>query len=259
MELLTSTPVVKLTRNAENGSSGGWIAQTTGGIIRAQQVVLATNAYTAFLRDEFRGSIIPLRGQITAQRPGLHMPEAGLTHTYSFVYNGGYDYMITRPPGSRHAGDLLIGGGFGKSPLLETGNTDDGGLNPQISAYLADSLRRYIGTERWGGDHPDERIKCEWSGIMGYTSDGNPFVGKVSGETGLWISAGFQGHGMVSCWMCAWALVLMMGGKGGSESLRNWFPRAWEVSEARLNSTAESGLYVKKIERKEQRVERTVP
>ena len=32
-------------------------------------------------------------------------------------------------------------------------------------------------------------------GVMGITGDGLPYVGPVPAEQGLWISAGFNGHG----------------------------------------------------------------
>jgi len=35
----------------------------------------------------------------------------------------------------------------------------------------------------------------EWTGIMGYTKDEQPIIGQAPGQDGLWICAGFHGHG----------------------------------------------------------------
>ena len=35
----------------------------------------------------------------------------------------------------------------------------------------------------------------EWTGIMGYTFDSQPIVGEDPDREGLWICAGFNGHG----------------------------------------------------------------
>ena len=55
---------------------GLWIVETTRGVICAQRVVLASNGYTAALYHAFQGKIVPLKGQMTAQRRGDKMPPA---------------------------------------------------------------------------------------------------------------------------------------------------------------------------------------
>lgn len=238
--LFTNTPVMKLTQ----GQDKTWEVLTAKGIIKARNVVLATNGYTGFLHEKFRGSIVPLRGQITAQRPGLNMPAEGLQTTYSFIYSGGYEYMIPQRPGTKYTGDIIIGGGLVKAPnegLSEYGTTDDTSINEYISTYLRTTTPRYFGSS-WGEDHPDGRIRSEWTGIMGYSPDGFPFVGEMPGEKGLWVAAGFQGHGMVLCYMCVRALGSLMGGE--DQHLWKWFPRAWLVTEERLRMTFKGRLHV---------------
>ncbi|KXX75395.1 D-amino acid dehydrogenase [Madurella mycetomatis] len=218
LNLQTGTPVVEL------------------GVVRARRVVLATNGYTAAIAPRFQGVVVPLRGQVTAQRPGKGMPFGGcLPTTYSFIYEKGYEYMVTRPEGSLLAGDVIMGGGLLRLPdegLMEFGTTDDTTVNEWISAYLRDTTPRYFG-DNWGEDDPAGRVRKEWTGIMGFSPDGFPLVGEVPGEEGLWASCGFQGHGMVLCWMCARALVDMMEGRDG-EQLREWFPDVFRITEERL-------------------------
>ncbi|KAL2149287.1 hypothetical protein VTH82DRAFT_8635 [Thermothelomyces myriococcoides] len=243
LNLQTRTPVLELAKVEEAASSSSstsarpvWEVRTTRGVIRATRVVLATNGYTAAIWKPFQGVVVPLRGQVTAQRPGRSMPRGGcLETTYSFIYRGGYEYMVSRPPGSAFEGDIVIGGGLVRvehEGLSEFGTTDDGALNEGISKYLREAAARYFGTD-WGDDHPDGRVRKEWTGIMGFSPDGFPFVGEVPGETGLWASCSFQGHGMVLCWMCARALVDMMEGRD-DEQLKAWFPDVFRITKERL-------------------------
>jgi glycine/D-amino acid oxidase-like deaminating enzyme len=196
LNLQTKTPVTQL-RRSPDGGSGGWEVVTARGTVRASKVVLATNGYTAAIYPKLQGTIVPIRGQITAHRPGSRMPKDGLSTTYSFIHRGGFDYMVPRPPGSKLSGDIVIGGGLTKAEdegLYQYGTTDDTVVDPAISAYLTQSTETFFG-ENWGLDHPDGRIRSEWTGIMGYSADGYPLVGEIPGEKGLYISASFQGHG----------------------------------------------------------------
>ncbi|KAF6843888.1 oxidoreductase OrdL 2 [Colletotrichum musicola] len=165
------------------------------------------------------------------------MPPSGLDTTCSFIYEGGYEYMIPRPPGTAFAGDIVIGGGLARAVdggLKEYGTTDDSQLNGDISPYLHETTSRYFGTG-CGVDDPAGRVRAEWTGIMGFSPDGFPFVGPVPGEEELWDCAAFQGHGMVMCWMCGKALAAMLEGCNGEE-LKSWFPDAFRVTGERLGS-----------------------
>ncbi|KUI69848.1 putative oxidoreductase OrdL [Cytospora mali] len=241
LNLQTNTPATSLARISNGGDM--WEVHTPRGRIVAENVVLATNGYTAHLWKAFQGVIVPLRGQITAHRPGNDMPLEGLPTTYSFIYDNGYEYMIPRRLGAKNAGDIVIGGGLAKAPdegLHEYGTTDDTAVNDFISSYLYDTTSRYFG-ENWGRDHPDGRIRKEWTGIMGYTPDGFPLVGEVPGQKGLWASCSFQGHGMVLCWMCARALVQMMRGK--DQGLDEWFPEAFIITQERMEQRFQGRLH----------------
>nr|CDP28245.1 Putative Glycine/D-amino acid oxidase [Podospora anserina S mat+] len=221
-----------------DGEGGGWVVKTGRGEVRAGRVVMATNGYAAGVMPEvFQGVVVPLRGQITAHRPGSKMAKKGcLDTTYSFIYEGGYEYMITRPEGSELEGDVIMGGGLvrgeAEEGLREFGVSDDSGLNQGISEYLRETTARYFGRD-WGDDDAEGRIRQEWTGIMGFSPDGFPFVGEVPNQKGLWVSTSFQGHGMVLCWMCADALVKMMRGTE-EEELKKWFPDIFRITEERL-------------------------
>jgi glycine/D-amino acid oxidase-like deaminating enzyme len=203
LNLQTYTPVTELSNLDSEGSL--WAAVTERGRIAAKNLIVATNGYASHLLPQLLGCIVPLRGQITAQRPSSKltaMNPNGLPTTYSFIYPSGYEYMIPRPrlPGVplTAVGSIIIGGGLGVLPeqgLSEYGETNDCDLNPTNSIYLRGTLPRFFG-DNWGPDDPV--VEKEWTGVMGVTVDELPFVGEVPGRKGLWISAGFNGHGSAS-------------------------------------------------------------
>lgn len=239
LELFTHTPVTSLSK--EEG--GSWDVKTERGTVRAKKVVCATNGYTSFLLPQFQGKIVPLRGQVTAHRPGTGIPAEGLENTYSFIYKGGYEYMIPRPRDSRFPEDIIIGGGLARAKdegLNEYGETDDSSLNTEISSYLAATTATYFGPT-WGQDDKEGRVRREWTGIMGYTPDGLPFVGEVEGMQGVWIAAAFQGHGMVFCWECGRALCGMIEGR----DVGGWFPGSFGVRGERLGRVFWGRLHTK--------------
>jgi glycine/D-amino acid oxidase-like deaminating enzyme len=244
--LCTNTPVHSILPSSQASNTNdttSWDIFTQYNTITARNVILATNGYTPYLLKSLQGAIVPMRGQITAQRPGSGNKLASpLRTTYSFIYRTGYEYMIPRPldDGSQH---IIIGGGLNRLPeagASEYGTVDDSSLNPEVSTYLHGSLEGYFGVENWGkntGDAGSERIVQEWTGIMGATADGRPFVGEVPGSKGMWISAGFNGHGMVLCLKAAEALVEMMEGRGRPE----WFPESFGITEERLGKARFEG------------------
>lgn len=101
------------------------------------------------------------------------------------------------------------------------------------------------------------RAKMEWTGTMGYSKDGRPFIGRVpavceadakrlnipamSNTNGLWVLAGFEGHGMAFTTGSAKALATMIASEeyphnsiSNFGKLYTWFPRTFEVTPVRL-------------------------
>ncbi|KAF1928030.1 FAD dependent oxidoreductase [Didymella exigua CBS 183.55] len=267
LRICTNTPVLEI-KPGMDASNFMWDVVTSEGCgaFLALSVILATNGYTPLLEKSLQGKIVPMRGQIIAQKPGTKTAlPTPLPTTFSFIYKNGYEYMIPRPlPDGGQ--DIVIGGGLGRLPQAgasEFGTVDDGSLNPEISKYLQCSLVGFFGAKNWGetsGEEAPDQIVQEWTGIMGVTADGRPFVGKVPGNMdskclperngierevplrNLWISAGFNGHGMVLCLKSAEALVKMIENDGpgrvndGPVDMRDldWFPRSFLITEERL-------------------------
>ncbi|RMZ78481.1 hypothetical protein DV737_g3878, partial [Chaetothyriales sp. CBS 132003] len=235
LNLQCNTPALSIAQD----DTARWTVTTDRGNITTARLVLATNAYTAHLLPELQGTVVPLRGVVTAQRPGLNLPQHGLPTTYSMVYNDGYEYMITRPAGVDFSGDVVIGGGRmkagrGRNGEEELGNTDDSVVPAEIESYLVACTEAYFGADNWGRDHAEGRVRAVWTGIMAISADGFPLVGPVPAKAGLFVDAGFQGHGMVFCLLCSRACTAMILGREHAASLDEWFPTCYRVTAERM-------------------------
>lgn len=254
LNLQTNTPALSISQSPQSKT---WSITTPRGIVTTSKLILATNGYTPHLVPALQGTIVPFRGIVTAQRPGSNLPRTGLNETYSFIYDTGYEYMISKQAGSQHEGDIVIGGGLtkGKSGGVEEyGNTDDTVVDADIESYLHDSTESFFG-DKWGRDQQEGRLRKTWSGIMGYSADGYPFVGPVPAQQGLYLDVSFQGHGMVLCFLCARAVSEMVlgdlteegrNGVHGGEILGSWFPTCFRVSEERMRKRFSGRLKVTK-------------
>ncbi|KAF1955912.1 FAD dependent oxidoreductase-like protein [Byssothecium circinans] len=249
LQLCANTPVHSLlpSDTHSDGSEHMYDIFTQYNTLQARKVIVATNGYTPYLLKSLQGAIVPLRGQITAQKPPKRAAHPSvLNRTYSFIYSSGYEYMISRnePDGTQH---IIIGGGLARLPeggASEYGTVDDSRLNPQISKYLHGTLSGYFGapnTDSKAEGEIEYEIVREWTGIMGATADGLPFVGEVPGNKGMWVSAGFNGHGMVLCLKSAEALVGMIRGGAEGEKVEEWFPKSFLISGERLEKCVFKG------------------
>jgi len=189
VNLQTETPIT----NIRLGDQGKWIVETTRGNVITAHVVHATNGYTQSLLPKL-STITATRGFMTAQIPPMSLCQPPLDHTYCFIYDWGYDYLIQQPvaDGSK----LMMGGGMGKDPNPKSSNDRD--VPPHLERYLRDQLPSVL---HWDGEkHPDERLYMAWSGIMGFSKDGRPWIGPVPESVGggarQWICAGYTGEGI---------------------------------------------------------------
>jgi glycine/D-amino acid oxidase-like deaminating enzyme len=223
--LQTNTPVTQL-QQLEDFS---WVAHTSRGMLAAKQVLLATNAYTSHLLAEFSDLIVPVKGEMSALFPpttlcpGVGSPLVG-RNSYGFYGRGGGnfnqdDYLVQRPfsrnqETGRDGGELMFGGGREYAAGLGVGVSDDSDIDQLAADYLRQVLNNLLDIQNNG---IELRASHEWSGIMGYSRDGRPWVGKVpqelGGGKGLWMCAGFTGHGMPNASLCAKAVVNEMMGR----------------------------------------------
>ncbi|KAL1604907.1 hypothetical protein SLS60_004448 [Paraconiothyrium brasiliense] len=210
LNLQTTTPVTEI---SSQGSSH--ILHTPRGNISAPTVILATNGYTSALLPNFADLIVPVRGEMSALFP----PEKSsiLPHSYGMIGALGQpanndDYLIQRPYSGvpNPAGHLMFGGGRGVGKLPAVGVSDDTVIDPDTAAYLREALLKVMALPGQTDGVKELKAAAEWTGIMGYSRDDHPWVGKVPGKEGLWLSAGYTGHGMPNGTLCGKAVVDMV-------------------------------------------------
>ena len=98
------------------------------------------------------------------------------------------------------------------------GISDDSSIDPPAAAYLRRELNVVLDLQN---DDEELKASCEWSGIMGFSRDGHPWVGQVDEELGggggLWVCGGYTGHGMPNAWLCGVAAADFILGKKKEE------------------------------------------
>jgi glycine/D-amino acid oxidase-like deaminating enzyme len=94
----------------------------------------------------------------------------------------GFDYWQQTPDGN-----LVLGGR--RDASLQEEYTAEEGLTDAVQQELEGLAAQLI------GEPP--RIVQRWSGIFGATEDRLPLAGPIPGREGLWVAAGYSGHGNV--------------------------------------------------------------
>ncbi|KAG6827497.1 hypothetical protein H0H92_011550 [Tricholoma furcatifolium] len=239
LTLHTNTPVTSISP-AQSSSHRRWTLTTPRGTITSSYIIHATNAYASYLLPHLHGpkGIIPTRGQAIALRAAAS--SAVLTKD-AWVGTLGWKYWFPRPTQDENENPLIIfGGGRDSSgPRLESYIVDDSTVNEDVGK----DLRSYLPPLFPGKYEVGREPEMEWTGIMGYTQVGDPFVGPVIVPScsdlpadyykGHYIAAGFTGHGMPRGYACAEAVVGMIKADLTHETwiAPDWFPRHFLTSE----------------------------
>lgn len=257
LSICTQTPVEAVEKNG----TSFLVRCRSDSTITARHVVHATNAYAGQLVPLLRRRLTGVLGHMTAQRPGPTFPvNAHGRKSWSVIYpsSEGFDYATQRPDRTDGSpGDVLLGGGLFRSldgGLDQVGVWDDSRLDALPLMHLRGSLSAIFQPEC----SASAETGATWSGIMGFTGDGIPLVGRLPDQTRTrkrkkkttdgqeWIIAGFNGEGMVWAWLSGAALAVMLAGRenealppgeGGRPGgkLADWFPaEELAVDKARL-------------------------
>jgi glycine/D-amino acid oxidase-like deaminating enzyme len=218
VNLQTNTPVESVSR----GDGERWKLDTPRGSISAKHVILATNGYTSHLLQDFTSLIVPCRGTMTALVPPTQDEgeEEILPNSYGMkCYSpdataGSDDYLIQRPfrdvPNPK--GHLMFGGGknAGKLPVFGADAADDSIVDTGPVEYLKKGLLDMLKLPGKVSGVSKLQADFAWSGIMGFSRDAAPWVGQIPQQPGLWICAGYTGHGMPNATLCAKAVADMV-------------------------------------------------
>lgn len=210
-----------------SGSDGGCLVTTARGTIRAKKVVYANNAYVGGLLPEYQKAIVPCKGlacHITAPE-STKLPIKGKSYLVR-EEDSVLSYLISRPDGS-----IIVGGANSKyKPYLEQwyNNTDDGCLIKEVENHFDGYMQKFF----LGWEDSKAKVNQIWTGVMGYSFDSTPQVGKVPGKADQYVLAGFNGHGMPIIWLTAKGIAKMV---LGTEFKDTGMPRLYETTQERLD------------------------
>lgn len=236
--LQTNTPAT----NLQKAKDGAWIVHTPRGMIAAKKVLLTTNAYTSHLLPEFSDLIVPVRGEMSSLVPPQDMAPGNdnppLVKTYAFVGNGRQninqdDYLVQRPfSADGKGGEFMFGGGRSDAAQAGVGVSDDSSIDIPAADYLRQEISKVLNLKN---GRQELKASYEWSGIMGFSRDERPWVGEVGeelgGGKGLWVCAGFTGHGMPNTHLSAKAAVDMVLGTSIDDV---YLPAAYKLTADRV-------------------------
>jgi gamma-glutamylputrescine oxidase len=172
IDIMTGIEVTSIERKDDVTS-----VRTSAMELKAEMVILATNAYTPLIDNYFKELIFPVRGQMLAVRPKEYAKFSEST----FYANFGYDYF-------RNDGEevILMGGLRDKFVNEEVGFDDK--TTPNLQKGLEDYLKICLGIKQFD-------VINRWSGVMATTIDGLPLVGALPHNSSVLVAAGMNGHG----------------------------------------------------------------
>lgn len=153
------------------------IVLTNKNKITASMVVYATNGYSPQLHDYFSSKIFPTRAQILITAPVPRFMEGPCYANFVL------DYFRQLP-----TGEMLIGGFRQLQVDAEKGYSDE--TSGVIQNALEQFLQEHIPAVR------KVKITHRWSGIMGFSVDGQPMVGAMPQDPQILFCCGFTGHGL---------------------------------------------------------------
>ncbi|KAI0380780.1 FAD dependent oxidoreductase [Hypomontagnella monticulosa] len=235
VNLQTHTPVHEVSETADE--EGYWTLATPRGTIQAKTVVFATNGYTGGLLPEYDDAIYAARASVARIVPSSSSSQQLDLPLGSCAIEMRSPASVDCYYGLRPDGSLIVGGA--RSTYADQSreawyrNFDDSTLIEPAVPYFETWPGETFGA--WEGV-PVTR-DCVWTGIMGYSADNAPHVGHVPSKPGLYICAGFHGHGMPNVLLCAKGLAKMI--KTDCAFAETGVPACYETSAARLRRASE--------------------
>lgn len=160
-------------------AESGWQVQTTAGSLWAGHLVLATNAWLRELWPGFADTVVPVRAQALATAPVAPGLIQGALST-----NYGYEYWRQLPNGQ-----VLLGGKRWTEPDQAVNTTL---MEPQLPT--AQELYRFLHFH-----YPQLQnvpITQSWAGLMAFSADHLPLIGRIPGQEQAYVAGGYTGHGM---------------------------------------------------------------
>jgi len=167
------TEVFAITPSTE----GRELIRTDKGVFETAKVILTLNAYLPLVMKEFSSLVTPGRGQILVTEPLPAFVKGPCYLTKHLCY---FRQLPT--------GHLLIGGFRNLAVQAENTYADE------TTNLIQDALYDFVKSHFKYG--PQAKIAYQWSGIMGFTPDGQMLIGSLPNNGNIHLMAGCSGHGM---------------------------------------------------------------
>lgn len=273
LDVFTKTPVLEV-----QSAGQGYTLKTSKGTVKAHAVVACSNAWTSGILPIFQDKIVPVRGTVCSVSPSANhrlgaVGEYGpLKMSYGIRHRPGeMDYLIPRQGRGRVPGmgdqSIILGGAkgvFNRDIPAWYNNNDDSTLIPGTRSYFDKLLPRIFKGWKVGEADAKGKVQSIWTGVLGYSHDLLPYVGRIA--PGLYVSAGFTGHGMPRIPACSEAIAKMVLSdlqqqQGQStpyhdEVFERDIPRPYHFSTARLRNPVNLILGALGVSEKQQTVQR---
>lgn len=159
--------------------------------IKCTMVVLALNGYSVTLNPWFEDKIYPTRGQILMMEPVANFMEGPC---YANFY---LDYFRQLANGA-----LLIGG------FRQLQSDSEKGFSDHTSETIQQALHEFV--KKHLPKVANKKVTHRWSGVMGFSQDGEPMIGSLPSDPQCFFLGGFTGHGLGLSFHVAKKLVDLM-------------------------------------------------
>jgi glycine/D-amino acid oxidase-like deaminating enzyme len=185
VEVFERTPVRSIAAAEPTASSSAIRLETDGGSVRADQVVLATNAWGARIPELGRGLVVVASDVVATQPIPERLDALGLTSQVTISDSRRLVNYYRRTPDGR----LLFGRGGGT--LAYASRIGPGFDNPRRRMEGVHSQLRRIYPNLW-----DVPLTHSWSGPVDYSLSGLPFFVRLEALPGVIAAVGFSGDGV---------------------------------------------------------------
>ncbi|RSL83278.1 hypothetical protein CEP51_004603 [Fusarium floridanum] len=217
LSVQTNTVVTSISDNDDDDYA---TVHTSRGDIKAGKVIHATNGWIGHLVPELRPFVSPVRANVQRRLPKNKKMKPGNSWWLRYGEKD-YDFLMQRPDGA-----YIIG----RSNTSRRATADDSAIDFLPHAHLRGTSPLVFD---FGGGVETTHA---WSGPVGFTLDGNPFIGKLPypGRSHQWVCAAFQGIGMVRAFRAAHMLAQLLHG----EELPEEYPRSMLITHSRVQRLA---------------------
>jgi len=172
----------------------------TTGTIDCNKIIYCTNAWSKNLIPKLFANdklLYPVRNHVIMTSPiPIKIMQSDMNLSLNLNSMNKYFYLIKRPDNR-----LVVGTKIDHDDVTNTTNIDSALSFTDRSNKLIKLL-----IEVWPAlQNLDLKVEANWIGVLAYTLDGNPFVGKI--DRNEYVCVGFCGGGMVKCFGAAKALA----------------------------------------------------